>query len=73
MIRFILVQVDILPTPLFSSDSSLQNRQGKTRLSKWYVPYDDDEKVNRSFQTGYRLSEFLTLYHRLGYVEKCIG
>ncbi|KAF8193238.1 clathrin adaptor complex small chain-domain-containing protein [Mycena galopus ATCC 62051] len=23
----------------------VQNRQGKTRLSKWYVPYDDDEKV----------------------------
>ncbi|PSR70914.1 hypothetical protein PHLCEN_2v13228 [Hermanssonia centrifuga] len=22
-----------------------ENRQGKTRLSKWYVPYDDDEKV----------------------------
>ena len=62
MIRFILVQVGILPTPLFSSDSRLQNRQGKTRLSKWYVPYDDDEKVYRGFQTGYLLS-FLTRHH----------
>ncbi|KAH8920488.1 clathrin coat assembly protein ap17 [Atractiella rhizophila] len=23
----------------------VQNRQGKTRLSKWYTPYDDEEKV----------------------------
>ncbi|KAI1315092.1 AP-2 complex subunit sigma [Mortierella claussenii] len=22
----------------------VQNRQGKTRLSKWYAPYEDDEK-----------------------------
>merc|ERR1711871_667708 len=35
----------------------LQNRQGKTRLSKWYVPYDDDSKrkieseVHRSVTT----------------------
>ncbi|KAJ3515826.1 hypothetical protein NLJ89_g1515 [Agrocybe chaxingu] len=26
-------------------DPNVKNRQGKTRLSKWYVPYDDDEKV----------------------------
>ncbi|KAG2174816.1 hypothetical protein INT43_005878, partial [Umbelopsis isabellina] len=23
----------------------VQNRQGKTRLAKWYVPYEDDEKA----------------------------
>ncbi|KAF9193898.1 AP-2 complex subunit sigma [Haplosporangium sp. Z 767] len=23
----------------------VQNRQGKTRLSKWYAPYEDDEKL----------------------------
>lgn len=23
----------------------VQNRQGKTRLAKWYAPYTDEEKV----------------------------
>jgi hypothetical protein len=23
----------------------VQNRQGKTRLAKWYAPYSDEEKV----------------------------
>lgn len=30
----------------------LQNRQGKTRLSKWYVPYDDTEKQAIQVQEG---------------------
>jgi AP-2 complex subunit sigma-1 len=23
----------------------VQNRQGKTRLAKWYVPFEDNEKI----------------------------
>jgi hypothetical protein len=44
--RFILVQVRCAPTARrCCSDALAQNRQGKTRLSKWYVPLDDEEKV----------------------------
>jgi hypothetical protein len=35
----------------------LKNRQGKTRLSKWYVPYDDDEKVGSSLDVLYTAIE----------------
>ena len=50
MIRFILVQVSrhrtaVLRLRQLTDGVRDQNRQGKTRLSKWYVPYDDEEKV----------------------------
>jgi len=61
MIRFILVQVRPRPSlspfllphlgpPLSHladpcTSTRPQNRQGKTRLSKFYVPYEEDEKA----------------------------
>ena len=57
MIRFILVQVSrhrttVLRLRQLTDGVRDQNRQGKTRLSKWYVPYEDEEKV-RWFPTIY--------------------
>lgn len=48
MIKFILVQVSIGSNLGLALMLIHQNRQGKTRLSKWYAPYDDDEKVSRN-------------------------
>ncbi|KAJ1651265.1 AP-2 complex subunit sigma [Dispira simplex] len=52
MIRFILVQ----------------NRQGKTRLAKWYVPYEDDEKVRLKAEV-HRLVATRDQRHQSNFVE----
>jgi hypothetical protein len=31
----------------------IQNRQGKTRLAKWYAPYTDEEKVKLKGEVYY--------------------
>jgi Clathrin adaptor complex small chain len=33
----------------------IQNRQGKTRLAKWYAPYTDEEKVKLKGEVYYPL------------------
>ncbi|KAJ1970556.1 AP-2 complex subunit sigma [Dimargaris verticillata] len=52
MIRFILVQ----------------NRQGKTRLAKWYVPYEDDEKLRFKGEV-HRLVSTRDQKHQSNFVE----
>lgn len=37
-----LIPMDNCPIPI--PDRSPQRYQGKTRLQKWYIPADDDEK-----------------------------
>ncbi|KAH8548938.1 AP complex, mu/sigma subunit [Umbelopsis sp. PMI_123] len=52
MIRFILVQ----------------NRQGKTRLAKWYVPYEDNEKSKLKGEV-HRLIAPRDLRHQSNFAE----
>src|SRR5271168_5186991 len=39
----------------------IQNRQGKTRLAKWYAPYTDEEKVKLKGEVYYSPSIALRL------------
>lgn len=74
MIRFILVQVSLLLFICFrGAHKFVQNRQGKTRLAKWYVPYDDDEKVRQGLLDlllGLKSRRFVP---RLGSAERYTG
>ena len=40
----------------------VQNRQGKTRLAKWYAPYTDEEKVKLKGEVLPRQREIRTQY-----------
>jgi AP-2 complex subunit sigma-1 len=37
----------------------IQNRQGKTRLAKWYAPYTDEEKVKLKGEVRSSISKSL--------------
>jgi Clathrin adaptor complex small chain len=40
----------------------IQNRQGKTRLAKWYAPYTDEEKVKLKGEVLHYLVSPFTLF-----------
>lgn len=44
LVRVLLPVVSLVPKMVLSF-ILVQNRQGKTRLAKWYAPYTDEEKV----------------------------
>lgn len=46
----------------------IQNRQGKTRLSKWYVPYSDSEKIRLKSEV-HRLIVPRDQKHQANFVE----
>ncbi|KAJ1994196.1 AP-2 complex subunit sigma [Dimargaris cristalligena] len=46
----------------------VQNRQGKTRLAKWYVPYEDDEKQRLKGEV-HRLVATRDQKHQSNFVE----
>lgn len=74
MIRFILVQVSFLLFVYFrGAHRFAQNRQGKTRLAKWYVPYDDDEKVRKVLPDLLLGLRSLRFAPRSGSVERYTG
>ena len=39
----------------------IQNRQGKTRLAKWYAPYTDEEKVKLKGEVRHLLPVLLAI------------
>lgn len=49
----------------------VQNRQGKTRLAKFYVPLDDDEKVRLKGEV-HRLVAPRDQKYQSNFVEACI-
>jgi Clathrin adaptor complex small chain len=55
LINFALAFAAALPVCLQIRFLLLQNRQGKTRLSKWYIPLYDEQEKNKIENDVHRL------------------